>query len=209
MGVYDVNENLAVASLSSLAHLAHLLGIASTMSHFQSLGSQMESRGFLTTSLDPESSSAYYTLTLAPTKRPIAYCIAKRPWRRTRVTFYPDSSPKANRQARETSAETRNDTGRRLCEMAVLSAKYVPTTAPVKKPGDICPPVVIKWVPARFYRLSTTDTCFIIFIGITRGTNSVSYGFVDTLIYLSKAGPLIVLRGIGRIRPHIAYAFAE
>ncbi|VDK37220.1 unnamed protein product [Taenia asiatica] len=144
MGVYDVNESLAVASLSSLAHLAHLLGITCTMGHFQCLGSQMENHGFLTTSLDPESSSACYTLTVVPTKRPIAYCIAKRPWRRTRVTFYPDSSPKANRQARETSTETHNATGGRLCEMAVLSANYVPTTVPVKRPGDICPPVVRK-----------------------------------------------------------------
>ncbi|KAL5967024.1 Protein-associating with the carboxyl-terminal domain of ezrin [Taenia solium] len=144
MGVYDVNESLAVASLSSLAHLAHLLGITCTMGHFQCLGSQMENHGFLTTSLDPESSSAYYTLTVVPTKRPIAYCIAKRPWRRTRVTFYPDSSPKANRQARETSTETHNDRGGRLCEMAVLSSNYVPTTVPVKRPGDICPPVVRK-----------------------------------------------------------------
>ncbi|KAL5107611.1 Protein-associating with the carboxyl-terminal domain of ezrin [Taenia crassiceps] len=144
MGVYDVNENLAAASLSSLAHLAHLLGITYTMGHFQSLGSQMESRGYLTTSLDPDSPSAYCTLTLAPTKRPIAYCIAKRPWRRTRVTFYPDSSPKANRQARESSTETRNEPGRRLCEMAVLSANYVPTTAQAENSGDICPPAVRK-----------------------------------------------------------------
>ncbi|EUB63981.1 Protein-associating with the domain of ezrin [Echinococcus granulosus] len=135
MGVYDVNEDLAVASLSGLAHLAHLLGITCTMGHFQSLGSQLENRGFLTTSLDPETSSAYHKLMVAPTKKPIAYCIAKRPWRRTRVTFYPDSSPKANRQAREASTETRNDTERRLCDMAVLSAKYVPTgvPAPIKE----------------------------------------------------------------------------
>ncbi|CDS37541.1 protein associating with the carboxyl terminal [Echinococcus multilocularis] len=144
MGVYDVNEDLAVASLSGLAHLAHLLGITCTMGHFQSLGSQLENQGFLTTTLDPETSSAYHKLMVAPTKKPIAYCITKRPWRRTCVTFYPDSSPKANRQAREASTETRNDTERRLCDMAVLSAKYVPTAVPVRKSGDVCPPIARK-----------------------------------------------------------------
>ncbi|VDM21505.1 unnamed protein product [Hydatigera taeniaeformis] len=150
MGVYDVNEHLAVASLSCLAHLAQLLGVTCTMGHFQSLGSQMDSRGFLTTSPDPDSPPAYYNLMVAPTKRPITYNIAKRPWRRTQVTLYPDSAPKANRQARAASTETRNDTGRRLCDMAVLSAKYVPATASIKKPGDICPPAAKRQVLTHY-----------------------------------------------------------
>ena len=154
MGIYDSNENLAVASLSGLSHLAHLLGTATTMSHFQSLGAQMDSRGFLTTSTLPPSDTnnksstapTSYTLAVTPTKKPLIYSPSKRPWRCTHATLFPDAAPKANRQARDAPPETTVNGGpRRLCDMAVLSSKYVPTAAkPALKPGAICPPMIKK-----------------------------------------------------------------
>lgn len=162
MGVYDANENLAVASLSGLSHLAHLLGIATTMSHFHSLGAQMESRGYLTVASLPQSDTNmnssmtpnFHTLAVAPTKKPLIYNSGKRPWRRTQATLFPDAAPKAYRQARDAPSETTmNGKGRRLCEMAILSANYVPTAVvPVKNPGATCPPVVKKWVIIYYYQ---------------------------------------------------------
>ncbi|KAM3172155.1 hypothetical protein ACTXT7_015140 [Hymenolepis weldensis] len=153
MGIYDSNEDLAAASLSGLAHLAHLLGTGLVMSHFQSLGVQMESRSFLTptplSDVDKASLPLYTTLTTAPAKKPLVYTASKRPWRRTRISFFPDSAPKANRQAREPPAETpigNGSTGKtsRLADMAMLSANYVPMPAPVKRIPNVGPPIVKK-----------------------------------------------------------------
>lgn len=153
MGIYDSNEDLAAASLSGLAHLAHLLGTGLVMSHFQSLGAQMESRSFLTptpfSDVDKASLPLYTTLTTAPAKKPLVYTASKRPWRRTRTSFFPDSAPKANRQAREPPAETpigNGSTGKtsKLADMAMLSANYVPMPAPVKRVPNVGPPIVKK-----------------------------------------------------------------
>ncbi|KAM7532766.1 hypothetical protein Aperf_G00000129609 [Anoplocephala perfoliata] len=141
MGVYDTNEDLAAASLSCLAHLAHLLGTALVMSHFGSLGAQMESRGFLApaplSNSDKTALSTYTTLAINPTKKPLVYAASKRPWRLARATFFPDSAPKADRQAREPPVEITNGTEgaktNRLADMAMLSANYVPMAAPVKR----------------------------------------------------------------------------
>lgn len=152
MGVYDSNEDLAAASLSGLAHLAHLLGTTLVLSHFESLGAQMQSRGFLVPAPISNSGKAtlstYTTLAVTPTKKPLVYAASKHPWRWTRTTFFPDSAPKANRQAREPPAEVPNGTGgaktNRLADKAVLSANYVPMAVPVKRIPNVGPPIVKK-----------------------------------------------------------------
>lgn len=154
MGVYDNNEDLSAASLSGLGHLAHLLGTSLVMSHFLSLGAQMESRSFLTpaqlSDFDKTHLSLYTTLATAPTKKPLVYTPSKRPWRCTRATFFPDSAPKSNRQAREPPAEkpiengSSTGKGGRLADLAVLSANYVPMAAPIKRAPNIGPPIVKK-----------------------------------------------------------------
>ncbi|VDO04133.1 unnamed protein product [Rodentolepis nana] len=153
MSVYDANEDLAAASLSGVAHLAHLLGTGLVMSHFQSLGAQMESLSFLTptplSDVDKASLRLNTTLTTAPTKKPLVYTASKKPWRRTRTSFFPDSAPKSNRQVREPPAETpiRNGSANKtskLADLAVLSPNYVPLAAPVKRVPSVGPPVVQK-----------------------------------------------------------------
>ncbi|VDD77326.1 unnamed protein product [Mesocestoides corti] len=128
LSIYDANDNLAAASLSSLAHLSHLLGTGCTMSHFSSLGGQLESRGFLTPSRTAYS-TVYNPLTVVPNKKSISYWAGKRPWKCFANTLFPDASPKANRQAREQpfdAEKPKNCGGRKLREVAVLSAMYVP-----------------------------------------------------------------------------------
>lgn len=141
LGVYDSNQVLSIASLSALVHLASLLGTALPMSHLMSLGGQLESRGFLVSSTPlPQSASVYNTLTVAPAKKAVTYWAGKHPWKRLTTAIFPDTAPKANRQAREQlpgdSAVPVSSGGgaRKLCEVAALSATYKPPPPPPFNP---------------------------------------------------------------------------